>query len=71
MMVAEAEKKNMASFDDKKGNLIENNKEEQSNNTATTIKAVDDPWEFSKSQILYGSLMSNKKINKLVSMKRT
>lgn len=71
MMVSEAEKKNMASFDDKKVNLIENNKEELSNNTATTIKAVDDPWEFSKSQILYGSLMSNKNINKLVSMKRT
>ncbi len=71
MMVAEAEKKNMASFNDKKGNIIENNKEELSNNTATTIKVVEDPWEFSKSQILYGSLMSNKKINKLVSMKRT
>lgn len=52
-------------------NLIENNKDEFSNNTATTIKAPEDPWEFSKSQILYGSLMSNKKISKLVNIKRS
>lgn len=71
MMVADAEKQYFASFDDKKVNLIENNKDELSNNTATTIKPPEDQWEFSKSQILYGSLMSNKKISKLVNIKRS
>ena len=53
-------------------NLIENNnKQDQSNNTATTIKVSDDPWEFTKSQILYGSLISNKKVSKLVNIKRS
>lgn len=45
--------------------------EEQHSNTATTIKVAEDPWEFSKSQILYGSLMSNKNVNKLVNIKRS
>jgi hypothetical protein len=73
LMVAEAEKQEFESFDGKKMNLIENNKQEDhNNNTATTIKvANEDPWEFSKSQILYGSLMSNRKVSKLVNMKRS
>ena len=72
LVVAEAEKQEFESIDGKKMDLIENNKQELSNNTATTIKvANEDPWEFSKSQILYGSLMSNRKVSKLVNMKRS
>jgi len=42
-------------------------------NTAISIKAPpEDPWEFSKSQILFGgSLMSNKNISKMVAAKRS
>lgn len=73
IMVAETEKQLFEQNDVKKMNLNENNnhKEDLSNNTATTIKVAEDPWEFSKSQILYGSLMSNKNVSKLVNMKRS
>jgi hypothetical protein len=71
LMVAEAEKQEFESFDGKKLDLIEKNNH-TNNNTATTIKvANEDPWEFSKSQILYGSLISNRKVSKLVNMKRS
>jgi hypothetical protein len=45
-------------IDQKKANLIENQPDDLGSNTASTIKA-EEPWDTSKSQILYGSLMSN------------
>ena len=59
-----------ASMDQKKMNLIENHPDDVSSKTASTIK-VDDPWEFSKTHVLYGSLMSNHKVSKLVNAKRS
>jgi hypothetical protein len=57
-------------MDQKKLNLIENQPDDLSNKTALTIKD-EDPWDFTKSQILYGSLMSNKMVSKLVNIKRS
>jgi hypothetical protein len=45
--VAEAEKQEFESFNEKKLNLIENNNKSRHDNTATTVK--EDPWEFTKS----------------------
>ena len=41
LMVAEAEKQEFESFNGKKLDLIENNKQTNNNNTATTIKVAN------------------------------